>query len=303
MGLFDLFKRKKAEPAPTPAPAPNAQHSALFQVLDKLKKSQGPAVMAELSKVLKSYVDKGTWVPMPTIDDPKGYRLRIVEARGKPYAAMYSDQTEIKARGSIVMTDINKLLEPVFENPEIAGIIIDPETTSLCIDKGFFLKCILHGYLPETHNGGCPQKDWGIGIPQYTKSDLMTEGEMLNFAMHTVLDNEEALSSMTPVSACDHLDAVPNLIFEDNGQFVFVVVKGYCAEKAPVLSDEVRSLLKSYQERYGATCYYAPVGFRSATDLIRFNACLALKGDGFYSKYEGLTDPYQDPVEDEDIKL
>ena len=301
MGLFDLFKKKAV--APTPSPAPKAQQSALYQVLDKLKKSQGPAVMAELSRVLKAYVDDGTWVPMPTIDDPNGYRLRIVEARGKPYAAMYSDQTEIKARGSIVMTDINKLLEPVFANPEIAGIIIDPETTSLCIDKGFFLKCILHGYLPETHNGGCPQKDWGIGIPKYSQSDLMTEGEMLNFAMHAVLDNEEALSSMTPVSACDHTAAVPNLIFEDNGRFIFVVVKGYCAEKTPALSEETRSLLKSYQERYGVTCYYAPVGFRSATDLIRFNACLALKGDGFYSKYEGLTDPFQDPPEEKDTKL
>lgn len=299
MGLFDRFKKKDA----APAPAPKAQHSDLFLVLDKLKKSQGPAVMAELSRVLKVYVDESTWVPMPTINDPNGYRLRIVEARGKPYAAMYSDQTEIKASGSIVMTDINKLLEPVFENPEIAGIIIDPETTSLCIDKGFFLKCILHGYLPETHNNGSPQKDWGVGIPQYSRSDLMSEGEMLNFAMHTVLDNEEALHSMTPVSACDHLDAIPNLIFEDNGRFVFVVVKGYCAEKAPVLSAEVRTLLQSYQERFGATCYYAPVGFRSATDLIRFNACLALKGDGFYAKYEGLANPFQNPPEGKDIKL
>jgi len=297
MGLFDRFKKKETEPA---SAAAKVQHSALFQILEKLRKSQGPAVMMELSRVLKDYVDKGTWVPMPVINDSNGSRLRIVESRGKPYAAMYSDQTEIKASGSIVMTDINKLLEPVFENPEIAGIIIDPETTSLCIDKGLFLKCILHGYLPETHNSGSPQKNWGVGIPKYSKSDLMSDGEMLNFAMHTVLDNEEALSSMTPVSACDHLDAVPNLIFEDNGRFVFVVIRGYCAEKAPVLSNEVRDILQSFEKRYGAICYYAPVGFRSATDLIRFNACLALKGDGFYAKYEGLTDPFRNSSEEKD---
>ena len=28
-----------------------------------------------------------------------------------------------------------------------------------------------------------------------------------------------------------------------------------------------------------------------------------LKGDGFYSKYEGLTDPFQNPVDDENTKL
>ena len=44
MGLFDLFKKKAV--APSPSPAPKAQQSALHQVLDKLKKSQGPAVMA-----------------------------------------------------------------------------------------------------------------------------------------------------------------------------------------------------------------------------------------------------------------
>ena len=299
MGLFDCFKKKEA----TAIPTPKAQHSDLFLVLDKLKKTQGPAVMAELSRILKAYVDGGTWVPMPIIDDPNGYRLRIVEARGKPYAVMYSNQTEIKASGNIVMTDINKLLELVFANPEIAGIIIDPETTSLCMDKGFLLKCILHGYLPETHNNGSPQKDWGAGIPQYSQTDLMSEGEMLNFAMHTVLDGEEALLSMTPVSACDHPDAVPNLIFENNGRFVFVVVKGYCAEKAPVLSDEVRNRFQNYQQRFGASCYYAPVGFRSATDSLRFNACLALKGDGFYAKYEGLVDPFQDTFKGKNVKL
>lgn len=33
--------------------------------------------------------------------------------------------------------------------------------------------------------------------------------------------------------------------------------------------------------------YWAPVGFLS-TDPARFEACLALRGDGFFCKYEGL---------------
>ena len=112
MGLFDRFKKKETAPA---SAAAKVQHSALFQILEKLKKSQGPAVMMELSRVLKDYVDKGTWVPMPVINDSNGSRLRIVESRGKPYAAMYSDQTEIKASGSIVMGILGgekKSLEP-----------------------------------------------------------------------------------------------------------------------------------------------------------------------------------------------
>ena len=290
MGMFNRFKKNTE----VSAPESELPHSALFRALDKLKKTQDPAAMAELSRVLKAYVDDGTWVPMPAGDAPGGYQLRFIESQDKLYAAMYSEQTEVKARGRILVTDINKLLEPVFKNPEIAGIVIDPDTTCMCIDKGFFLKCVLHGYLPKTHNGGCPQKDWGEGIPQYSQTELMTEGELLNFAKHTVLDNEEALTSLTPVSACDHLDAVPNFIFENNGRFVFVVVKGYCAQEAPVLSDEFLGLLQSYRKRFGAICYYAPVGFRSATDRIRFDACLALKGDGFYSEYEGLSELFPD---------
>ena len=284
MGLFDRFKKNE----PAPQPAKNEQPSDLFLAIDKVKKSQGPAAMAELSHVLKSYIDEGTWVPMPITEDSKGYQLRIAEARGQGYAVMYSDHSEVRAPGDIAVTDINKLLEPVFANKEIAGIIIDPETSGLCLDKCFLLKCILHGYLPQTHYRKPCQRDWGVGIPKYSQADLMSEGEMLNFAMEILLGNEKAFASMTPISACDHLSAIPNLIFEDNGRFVFVVVRGYCAENEPELSVDVRNLLASYHERFGATCYYAPVGFRS-TDSKRFGACLALNGDGFYAKYTGLT--------------
>lgn len=284
MGLFDRFTSKKT----TTYTAASAQHSHLFNALEKMKRYQSPAVMAEFSRVLKNYVDDGTWVPIPTIQDAHGYQPHIIESQGNAYAAMYSDQSEVKGSRNVVTTDINKLLGPVFQNPDISGIIIDPETTSLCMDKGFILTCILHGYLPNVNIPGSPQKNWGIGIPKYSQADLMTEDEMLNFAMHTVLDYEKSLSSLVPVSACDHPAAVPNLIFEDNGSFVFIAVKGYCAKEAPPLNLKVRNMLTDYSKRYRAKCYYAPVCFRSATDQARFDACLALKGDGFYANYEGL---------------
>lgn len=284
MGLFDRFKEKK--PASQPAKE-GPLSDALSLVLEKLKKSQSPAVLAELSHVLRKYVDEGVWVHMPVVQDSKGYQIRIKESRGQGYAVMYSCQSEVKAPGDIMVSDINKLIAPVFANKALAGIVIDPETTGLCLDKGLLLECILHGYLPQTHYREPKQKDWGAGIPEYSQSDLMTEGELLNFAMEILLGQTEEFSSMTPISACDHVSAVPNLIFEDNGQLVFVVVKGYCAQNAPELSEEVRNLLISYHDKFGATCYYAPVGFGS-TDPARFSAWLALHGDGFYAKYTGL---------------
>ncbi len=266
-----------------------SNQSSLGSVISRLVSNQSPAVMMEFSKVMKDLVDNRTWVQMPVIKDSGGTRFRIMNSRGKGYAAMYSDNNDKKAGGSIIITDIIKLIEPVFSEPSIGGIVIDPDTTALCLDKEFLLKCILHGYLPEQDNGGAPNKNWGVGIPKYRQSDLMSEGELLNFAMHTVLDNESSLSAYQPISACDHPQAIANLIFkEKTGKFVFVRVKGYCAECPPELSAEEKRKLLDYSEIFNATSYYATVGFRSATDMARFNACLALRGDGFYAKYDGL---------------
>ena len=68
----------------------------------------------------------------------------------------------------------------------------------------------------------------------------------------------------------------------------YIAVTGYCAEDTPELNVERKQELLNLGDEYNAQCHYAPVGFRSATDLIQFNRCLALKGVGFYSKYEGL---------------
>ena len=286
MGLFDRIKDKSAKKS-SPAPSAAVNKSKLYAAISELKRSQSPDVIRKLSVVLKEYVDTGAWVPIPTVSDVKGYQLRIISSNGKPFAAMYSDPSEVKANTEIMTTDINKLLEPVFANTELAGIIIDPDSTSLCIEKGFFLKCILHGILPPSKNGGVPQKDWGKGIPAYKESDLMSDGELLNFAMHTVLDYEETLKPYYPVSACDHPEAAAHLLFEDEGHFILVYVKGYCAFEKPPVPAKVKDTLLDYSRHFNATCYYAPVGFGS-TDEERFEACLALKGDGFYANYRGL---------------
>jgi len=204
------------------------------------------------------------------------------------FVAIYSDDSEIQSTEDVMMLDINEVMNTVFHNSQIAGIVVDPDTTGLCLEKGFLLKCIFHGYLPQTHYPATPPKDWGIGIPEYTQSDLMSDGELLNFAMHTVLDCEERDHDISVISACDHLNALPNLILEYDGHLAFVVVKGYCAETTPTPSNETLDLLGKYSKCFGAICYYAPVGFGS-TDASRFDAWIALKGDGFYAKYTGLT--------------
>ncbi len=265
--------------------------SELNTAIANLKKDQNHKNQDKLGRVLRSYVTEGKWVHISGEQDDKGFAITVIKCQGKQFGAMYSDESEIRSRNSsIVITDINKVLDAVFSNPNLEGIVIDPDTSSLCLVKPFLLMCLLHWGYPKTNNGGSPQKDWGVGIPEYSQDDLMTQGEIQNFAMHTVIDFEQKLKQdCFLISGCDYPGAMPSLIFgKRDGSFLFLYIKGDVAEEEPVLSfDEKRELLV-IGEKYNAKCYWAPVGFRSSSDLMRFNACLALRGDGFYCKYEGL---------------
>lgn len=264
------------------------KNTSLHYIVQNFANDQSEANFITLSKVLKRYIDEGEWICVPTLKDDIGFQPVLIESNGKIFACLYTDSSEDKGKHTKIITDINKLITTIFEQKEIDGIAFNPETTCLCIEKNFLLKCILHRIHPQTSNGGVPKRNWGPGIPCYTENDIMTQGELLNFAIHTVLDNEDSLSKYQLVSACDHTEAVPNLIFESNGEYHFVSVYGYCAEEPPVILSERKEELLKLGKKYHGKCYYAPVGFRSANDLTRFNACIALRGDGFYVKYEGL---------------
>ena len=264
--------------------------SDLTAAIGNFKNDQSLDNQIEVARILRSYVAAGTWIHIPGEQDENGFRLKVIASRGKHFAGMYSDSFEMRGgKQSIVVTDINKLLDPVFANPRIDGIVIDPDTYSLCLEKPYLLRCLLHWGYPNTNNGGAQQRDWGSGIPKYSQDDLMTQGEMQNFAMHTVIDFEKTLKQdCFLISGCDYPGAMPSLIFgKEDGTFIFIYIKGHIAMNEPVLSsDEERNLL-AIGKKYNAKCYWAPVGFGS-TDSERFSAGLALRGDGFYCKYEGL---------------
>ena len=91
----------------------------------------------------QSHIDNEIWLPVPTIKDDDGYQLILIEELGKVYAALYSSHTEAKRKYTIVMTDVRKLLVPVFDIPAIDGIVIDPDTHLLFLEK-YFLCQYLH---------------------------------------------------------------------------------------------------------------------------------------------------------------
>ncbi|MBO7727725.1 MAG: hypothetical protein J6S50_04310, partial [Oscillospiraceae bacterium] len=225
--------------------------SELNSTVRELACKQGPETIAAFSKALRSFVENGTWVSIPGRNDGSGFHFKVLETRGKRFAAMYSDPSEAPSdQGEICLAELNKLLYEVFHEPQIAGIVIDPFTSKLCMEKHFLLRNILHGAYPMQNNGGSEPRNWGDGIPDYTSEDLMTPGEIQNFAIHSVLENDTQLKQgYTFISACDYPGAIPNLILERDGSFVFVLIKGYTGEAEPMLSEEERDKLLILSER------------------------------------------------------
>ena len=215
----------------------------------------------------------------------------VITDKGNRYLAIALDTKNAKRQDKAVdiNMDIHYVLSLLFFNNESDGLVIDPfSPVAMYLSKDFMLKVLIHGKYLDQNNGGVNEKNWGYGIPDYSADDLMTQGELLNFAMHLVIDQDLKKNDYRIVSACDNTDAIVNIVAEKSGEYHFIAVIGYCALETPELSIEKKLELLNLGDTYNAQCYYAPVGFRSATDLIRFNKCLALKGDGFYSKYEGL---------------
>lgn len=263
--------------------------SELSLAIERLKSDQSIESQQNFAKVLSSYVKNQIWVPIPTQKDEHGERLDIFEREGKCFTAMFSSESEVKGSSRIVMTDMYKLLDPLFQNDDLTGIIINPhDTSSLCLEKWFLLKCILHADYPAPQNMGTPPRDWGQGIPTYKKSDLMTEHEIQNFALQTVLQyDKEIANKFDIISMTDYPNAMPSIILISDSGFAFVKVKGYTSQTEPALSEQEKNELLTLSKHYNAKTYLATVGFFS-TDTDRYEAELALKGDGFYCKYEGL---------------
>ena len=124
--------------------------SELTLAIEKLESNASAENQENFAKILNRYVESGTWIYMPIHQDEKGYRLKIVASRGGHYAAMCSDSDKIKKDKGFdaLNTDINKIFDSVFENENINGIVINPYTSPLFLDKGFLLKCLIHAKYP-----------------------------------------------------------------------------------------------------------------------------------------------------------
>ena len=264
------------------------EETELNKRIKDLKNNESMEYFKFFAETFSRCVENNEWFTTRGSQDSAGFRMDVLTANNKHFVTAYSDNREIRQNNDCAFCtlDINKIIEPIFDS-DIDGLIIDPDTYSLCLEKDMLLKAILHGQSEDKYRGSSGMRDWGPGIPSYSESDLMDVDEKQIFAIETLLNIEDAVKNGDVVSIVDDPKILPSIILFIDNKLTFICVKGYTAFDEPKLSQEELSYLKDISVKFHAKCYYAPVGFMPSEPQ-RFQAELALKGDSYYCKYTGL---------------
>lgn len=134
----------------------------------------------------------------------------------------------------------------------------------------------------------CKKRNWGSGIPEYSKSDLMTSEELYDFALDIVVQFEIKAHDCYKLLDCNpSKDSFPSIVAEAKGKLIFILVEADVAPKMPKLTSERKEAFIKHCKKFNALAFYAPVGF-GACDSERFDKSLALKGDAYYANYISL---------------
>ncbi len=238
---------------------------------------------------LAAAVKNSEWVAVPVISDERGNRLIIQENHGLPYVVVFTDEEHyhIEKGMSLMMTDINKIIDSIYESPHLGGFVLDPYTSPIFITREQLSNCTCRQDPRRT------KRDWGKGIPEYSQNDLMTAHEVQQFALQIargfgLMQNgfeviESTLDPQEPFS----------FVARKNGQLYFVLVTSSVAPRKASLSEPKKQRLLAYAEMHQAKAIYIPVGI-GACDSERFAAGLSLVGDAYYSDYHGMYEVSKD---------
>ena len=254
----------------------NKNLSPLNTALKKFASKPSDNTLLVYQQILKEYTDRGEWVHM-LLKSADTHELALTESQNKVYAIMLSDASEFRKDSgySIVLTDINKLIDAVFSNPDIDGILIDPFSTMLYMDKSFLLKSILHSNSNvETYENN-PYAN--------IKFENTTYRNLLKFTIHTVLE-EECENGYNFVSATDNPDIIPNIILSKDNKVILVHTKPLLESTSVDFTDKEIHTLTSLKNKYNIDVLLAPVEISPANKLLSEKGIFPAE-DGLYLYY------------------
>lgn len=238
---------------------------------------------------LAAAVKNGEWIAAPVIPDERGNRFVIQTNQGLPYVVLFTEEEHyhFEKGMSLMMTDINKIIDSIYESPYLGGFVLDPYTSPLFITREQLSDCICLQDPRRT------QRDWGKGIPEYSQTDLMTAHEVQQFVLQIARSFGLIPGGFEVIESTLDPQEAFSFAARKDGQLFFVLVTSSVAPQKASLSPLKKRQLLAFAQKHNAKAIYIPVGI-GACDSERFAAGLALVGDAYYSDYHGMYEVLKD---------
>ena len=239
------------------------------------------------AEYFRNMVDENAQVYTTAKRMGKGFAIDTAGHNGSNYCVMYSDSSFVESRdGSSACTiGISNLIDSVYANPHISGIVINPNAQPVFMQRKDLQ--IMSGKEDPRQK----KKNWGKGIPKYTDSDLMVAEEGLEFAMNIVAEKGLEPEGYQLIEANNGVAVFPNFVCMKEAQLYYISVGCAVAPNVPRLDSEVVPKLLEIANEHHAKVLYAPVSFGS-TDPERMRAGLVLNGDDFTGNFLGFLEIY-----------
>lgn len=132
-----------------------------------------------------------------------------------------------------------------------------------------------------------PIKDWGSGIPKYSKDDILIGLELHEFCTNAVAQSMQD-DGFTIEGIIVH-DSPTQVIANKDGKRHFVIVAGGVYPDKGKIAYRLKKEYSFLCKTHGIIPMFASVSIMSQ-DAARAEAALALKHDGYYIKYTGNED-------------
>lgn len=129
-------------------------------------------------------------------------------------------------------------------------------------------------------------KDWGVGLPKYNETDLMTKEEIHDFALEIIFDfiKKEGYDIL---SVNSEYGFNPSFVGKKSDDIYAFFIKSDIAPIHPILKHNEKAQCIKFCEENNMIPIFCPVSF-GATDWIRFEKGIALVGDSYYCNFKGF---------------
>lgn len=241
------------------------------------------------SHALSEAVDKREWIAAPVVSDERGKKHILWRKNSSLYIVLFSSENHYRLEkdAELMMTDINRIIDCIYESTALEGFVLDPYTTPIFVSRSQLNICT------RRKDPRLQKRDWGVGIPQYHSDDLMTAVEVQKFAMQIAENMGLTRNGFKVIEKTVDVQAPFSFAVRKDGELSFVLVRSSVAPKKPSFPQERKNLLIAYAKKHKAKAIYIPVGI-GASDSERFNAGLTLIGDAYYANYHGMYEVHED---------